>query len=203
MATYRATGPTSYKRHDRDSGAGVMVLALFLGIAVGVLVIVAAVLIKIADDARDDVNATATAAPATHDHSTASSAVSLPLQSFAGVTGENAEELATAHAATNAALPPVPATLENIMEEKYVTLFLNIEAWNDYKRTCLPALAPAPASLGSTTPGTNPVPGRLPYGITEINANPHTPAASPVGRNPNDPNPCPVLDYSASTPLGN
>ena len=110
MATYRATGPTSYKRHDRDSGAGVMVLALFLGIAVGVLVIVAAVLIKIADDARDDVNATATAAPATHDHSTpASSAVSLPLQSFVGVTGENAEELATAHAATNAALPPVPA----------------------------------------------------------------------------------------------
>jgi len=100
-------------------------------------------------------------------------------------------------------LPPVPATLQNIMEEKYVTLFLNIEAWNDYKRTCLPALAPAPASLGSTTPGTNPVPGRLPYGITEINANPHTPAVSPVGRNPNDPNPCPILDYSASTPLGN
>jgi starch-binding outer membrane protein, SusD/RagB family len=100
-------------------------------------------------------------------------------------------------------LPPVPATLQNIMEEKYVTLFLNIEAWNDYKRTCLPALAPAPASLGSTTPGTNPVPGRLPYGITELNANPHTPAVSPVGRNPNDPNPCPALDYSASTPLGN
>jgi hypothetical protein len=89
------------------------------------------------------------------------------------------------------------------MEEKYVTLFLNIEAWNDYKRTCLPALAPSPASLGSSTPGTNPVPGRLPYGITEINANPHTPAVSPVGRNPNDPNPCPILDYSASTPLAN
>ena len=64
MATFLATGPTSYKRQDRDSGAGVMLLALFLGIAVGVLVIVAAVLIKIADDARDDVNAAATAAPA-------------------------------------------------------------------------------------------------------------------------------------------
>src|SRR4029079_19533044 len=38
-----------------------------------------------------------------------SSAVSLPIQSFAGVTGENAEELAKAHAATNAALPPVSA----------------------------------------------------------------------------------------------
>jgi hypothetical protein len=100
-------------------------------------------------------------------------------------------------------LAPVPATLENIMEEKYVTLFLNIEAWNDYKRTCLPALAPAPASLGNTTPGTQPVPGRLPYGITEINANPNTPNVSPVGRNANDPNSCPVLDYTSSVPLGN
>src|SRR6476659_7191356 len=110
MATYRATGPTSHKRQDRGSGAGVQVLALFLGIAVGVLVVVAAVLIKIADDARDDVNAAATAVPVAHDHSAqASSAVSLPLQSFAGVTGENAEELAKAHVATNAALPAVPA----------------------------------------------------------------------------------------------
>jgi hypothetical protein len=100
-------------------------------------------------------------------------------------------------------LAPVPATLENIMEEKYVTLFLNMEAWNDYKRTCLPALAPAPAALGNTTPGTQPIPGRLPYGITEINANPNTPNVSPVGRNANDPNPCPLLDYSTSVPLAN
>jgi starch-binding outer membrane protein, SusD/RagB family len=99
-------------------------------------------------------------------------------------------------------LPPVPATLENVMEEKYVALFLNIEAWNDYKRTCLPSLAPAPP-LGSTTPGTAPIAGRMPYGITEINANPHTPSVSPTGQNPNDPNPCPVLNYSSSTPLAN
>jgi starch-binding outer membrane protein, SusD/RagB family len=101
------------------------------------------------------------------------------------------------------ALGSAPATLENIMEEKYVTLFLNIEAWNDYKRTCLPALAPAPATTASTVPGTNPIPGRLPYGITEINANPNTPNVSPVGRNANDPNPCPVLNYTSSVPLGN
>ena len=100
-------------------------------------------------------------------------------------------------------LPSAPATLPNIMEEKYVTLFLNIEAWNDYKRTCLPDLAPAPSALGSTVPGPNPVPGRLPYGITEINANPHTPNVSPVGRNANDPNPCLVLNYTSSIPLGN
>jgi starch-binding outer membrane protein, SusD/RagB family len=102
-----------------------------------------------------------------------------------------------------APLAPVPATLENIMEEKYVTLFLNIEAWNDYKRTCLPALAPAVASLGNTTPGTQPVPGRLPYGISEANANPNTPSVSATGQNSNDPNACPLLDYAATTPLGN
>jgi hypothetical protein len=100
-------------------------------------------------------------------------------------------------------LAPVPATLESIMEEKYVTLYLNIEAWNDYKRTCLPALAPAPASLGNTTPGTQPIPGRLPYGITEANANPNTPGVSATGQNPNDPNACPLLDYASTTPLGN
>jgi starch-binding outer membrane protein, SusD/RagB family len=100
-------------------------------------------------------------------------------------------------------LPAVPATLENIMEEKYVTLFLNIEAWNDYKRTCLPALAPSPASLASTVPRAEPIPGRLPYGITEINANPNTPNVSPTGRNANDPNPCPVLNYVSSVPLAN
>jgi hypothetical protein len=100
------------------------------------------------------------------------------------------------------ALGPAPATLENIMEEKYVALFLNIEAWNDYKRTCLPSLAPAPA-VNSTAPSTTPIAGRMPYGITEINANPNTPNVSPTGRNANDPEPCPVLNYTSSTPLGN
>jgi hypothetical protein len=99
------------------------------------------------------------------------------------------------------ALPPVPATLENIMEEKYEALFLNIEVWNDYKRTCLPPLAPAPPT-GSNTPGLGPIAGRLPYGISEINANPNTPNVPPTGQNPNDPNPCPVLNYTSSTPLG-
>jgi nitrite reductase (NO-forming) len=103
MASYSATRPTSYKHRDRGSGVGVKILALFLGIAVGVLAIVAVVLVQVADDARDEASA---AAPA-HDHS--SSAVSLPLQSFAGQTGENAEALAKAHVATNATLPAVPA----------------------------------------------------------------------------------------------
>lgn len=100
------------------------------------------------------------------------------------------------------ALGSVPATLQNIMEEKYVTLFLNMEVWNDYKRTCLPSLAPAPLA-GTNVPGSTPIPGRLPYGLTEINANPNTPNVPTTGRNANDPNPCPVLDYVSSTPLAN
>ena len=34
-------------------------------------------------------------------------------------------------------------TLNDIMTEKYITLFQNMEYWNDYKRTCLPTLTPA------------------------------------------------------------
>jgi nitrite reductase (NO-forming) len=91
----------------RNDGALAKVVALFLGLAVGVLVVLAVVLVQIADDARDD-----SPAASAHDHaaqSTDSGSVSLPLQSFAGQTAENAEELAAAHQATNAALTPVAA----------------------------------------------------------------------------------------------
>jgi len=77
-------------------------------------------------------------------------------------------------------------TLTDIMTEKYIALFQNIEYWNDYRRTCLPALTPA---LGRSV-----VPGRIPYGITEVQTNPNTPAdPGPTlitGRNANDPNAC-------------
>jgi len=111
----------------------------------------------------------------------------------------------------------LPATLQHIIEEKYITLFLNPEVWNDYKRTCLPSLAPAPA-LGSSTPGTaspGSIPGRLPYGLSEINANPNTPGGqgpatnsagihvTSTSQNPNAPTPCPALNYVNSVPLAN
>jgi hypothetical protein len=101
------------------------------------------------------------------------------------------------------------ASLQDIIEEKYVSLFLNPEVWNDWKRTCLPSLAPAPPA-GSTSPGTSPIPGRLPYGLTEVNANPNTPSTNSagipvtsIGRNPNQPTACPVLNYTNSSPLAN
>jgi hypothetical protein len=98
----------------------------------------------------------------------------------------------------------LPATLQNIIEEKYTALYLNPEVWNDYKRTCFPSLAPAAGVAGGTTPRTTPIAGRLPYGQTELNANgPNAPAVTTQSRNRNDPNACPVLNYVSSVPLAN
>ena len=113
MASYSARYPQRSTKPEKESGALLKIVALFLGIAVSVLIVVAVVLMQAADEARDEAKAATAAQPAgaqEQDHSTATStAVSLPLQSFAGKTGENAEALAEAHVATAAALPPVPA----------------------------------------------------------------------------------------------
>jgi hypothetical protein len=92
-------------------------------------------------------------------------------------------------------------TIRDIMEEKYVAMFQNIEAWSDYKRTCIPTLALTPNSTGAH------IPGRLYYGDAEVNANsanyPGSGAENTLGgnfvsnpgftggfRNPDDPNDC-------------
>jgi nitrite reductase (NO-forming) len=113
MTSY--TTPAHYRpshKRERDSGVLVKVVALFLGIAVAVLVVAVVAMMQATDEARDEAKAAGQPAATTateHDHSTSSSAVSLPLQSFAGTTAENAEELAMAHKATTATLPPIPA----------------------------------------------------------------------------------------------
>jgi len=85
----------------------------------------------------------------------------------------------------------VAATFVDVMSEKYIALFQNIEVWSDYKRTCLPTLVP-----NGTAPE---VLGRLPYGSAERNANANVPlpASYPTGttgssavRNWDDPNRC-------------
>ena len=58
-------------------------------------------------------------------------------------------------------------SLNQVLEELYIVLFQNPEVWNLYKRTCFPALTPAP---GSAT-----IPGRLLYAAGERNANPNIP----------------------------
>jgi hypothetical protein len=86
-----------------------------------------------------------------------------------------------------------PALLDAIMTEKYVALFQNVEVWNDYKRTCTPALVVYTGPGSGAINGT--IPGRFYYGSNERNTNPNIPppstqVATNGFRNRNDPNPC-------------
>lgn len=85
------------------------------------------------------------------------------------------------HSAITLAAIAGPVTLEQIMNEKYVVLFQNLESWNDYKRTCYPALTPGNGAVA--------IPGRLLYPTSERQTNTANVPADPV-RNWNDPNPC-------------
>jgi len=111
VTSYQATQyPTTSRGQKPESDVGVKILALFLGIAVAILAITAVVLVGRADKARDDAAAATAATSSTSAHVHGSTAVgSQPLESFAGQTAENATELAMAHKATDATLPPVPA----------------------------------------------------------------------------------------------
>ena len=80
----------------------------------------------------------------------------------------------------------VAPTLTDVMNEKYILTFQNMEAWSDYRRTCIPALRPASGKLV--------IPARLYYGTTEEQTNPNTPSFATQQANPrneNDPNACP------------
>ena len=74
------------------------------------------------------------------------------------------------------------ALLEEIITQKYIANFLNMDVYNDYKRTCLPRL---------TTFNNQPIPGRLFYGQQERQTNPNIPQPDQQPRrNANDPAPC-------------
>lgn len=73
--------------------------------------------------------------------------------------------------------------LAQIMEEKYIALFQNMETYNDYRRTCYPKIKPAANKVE--------LPPRVVFPFGERNVNPKTPA-DPL-RNDNDPNPCPAV----------
>jgi hypothetical protein len=87
-------------------------------------------------------------------------------------------------------IPNVPtltgaALLTEILTQKYAAMFLNIEAYNDYKRTCQPAL------VSNSQVDVSDMPGRLFYGQQErqTNSNMPEPDQQPV-RNANDPQGC-------------
>jgi hypothetical protein len=65
------------------------------------------------------------------------------------------------------------ALFDEIMEQKYIAMFLNPEAYNDYKRTCRPAITERAGGM----------PGRLFYSSQERQSNPNVPN---TGTDPND-----------------
>jgi starch-binding outer membrane protein, SusD/RagB family len=84
------------------------------------------------------------------------------------------------------------ATFQDVMQEKYIAMFQNIDVWSDFKRTCIPLVKPYLTNAE--------VLGRLPYGSAERTSNPNLPlpAAYPTKttgagqvRNWNDPVACP------------
>jgi nitrite reductase (NO-forming) len=115
MSSHPATVPTPRPAGGPGGSSAVWKVAvLLLGFAVGVLAIAAVAAVQAADQARDEVDAAAhpagVATSPGHDQSAdASVNQSLPIQSFAGATGADADALAKAHAAYDATLPPVPA----------------------------------------------------------------------------------------------
>ncbi len=62
------------------------------------------------------------------------------------------------------------ALFQRIMEEKWVALMYNFEAYNDWRRTGFPVLTPNPANPGKG------IPRRFPYATDPITYNPNTPA---------------------------
>jgi hypothetical protein len=82
-------------------------------------------------------------------------------------------------------VPPAgSSSLGAIMNEKYIVMFQNVEAYNDYRRTCFPQL---------TGINGGKIPARLLYPLGEAQTNPNIPAiGSQPTSNWNDPNPCPA-----------
>jgi hypothetical protein len=102
-------------------------------------------------------------------------------------TGATAEAVTQLNRAKSiAGVPTVPTTLSGnallreILTEKYIALFLTIEPWNDYRRTCFPNLTPTVAGQKITA--------RLLYDAGERQTNTSIPGAQQQPtRNQNDP----------------
>jgi hypothetical protein len=66
-------------------------------------------------------------------------------------------------------------TLEQIMVEKWIAQFQNIDAYSDWRRTCFPRLGPGGPNPAAPVAA---VPSRFPYGNTERLQNPNIPLPS-------------------------
>lgn len=68
-----------------------------------------------------------------------------------------------------------PITLEQIMVEKWIAQFQNIDVYSDWRRTCYPRLVPGGPTVNVSAAS---IPGRVPYGSSERLQNPNVPAPS-------------------------
>jgi hypothetical protein len=83
------------------------------------------------------------------------------------------------------------ALLKDILDEKYIALYGQIEPWNDYKRNCYPNIDVPAGARGKKFPA------RLLYDTSERQTNPNIPPPqSQPARNANDP-------ANATDPFGN
>jgi nitrite reductase (NO-forming) len=115
----------SFRTSPDQSGAFAKMAAILLGLLVAVVGFFALLMWL---DARDRDSGTAEAAPAAaepHNHATDHN-TALPLNSFAGMTGANAQELAAAHKPYDATMPPIPASdlvkVRMVMKHKTVEI---------------------------------------------------------------------------------
>jgi nitrite reductase (NO-forming) len=108
---------------DTPSGVFYKVATLLLGLGVAVVSMFALGLWADARTNTEPAQAATQPEAAAHDQATDHN-VALPLESFAGVVGENAEELAKAHGPYDATLPPIPAgdvvKVEMVMKDRVV-----------------------------------------------------------------------------------
>lgn len=82
------------------------------------------------------------------------------------------------------------ASFHAIMTEKWIAMFQNIESYNDYRRTCIPELVPAPNAAV--------VPARILYPTSELSTNgANVPQPDPV-HNTNDPYDCSPAGITAA-----
>jgi hypothetical protein len=92
--------------------------------------------------------------------------------------GQTGPALAAVNAVRTAIGMPAltaPITLEQIMVEKWIAQFQNIDAYADWRRTCFPVLRPG--GLSAAQPAAA-IPGRYPYGNEERLQNPNIPLPS-------------------------
>jgi nitrite reductase (NO-forming) len=127
MATYSGAATSGGTDKGKGVTAWLAIVAVMLGIAVAVLGITALVTMQAADEARDEAKAASEQpAPAVSQDHAATAASSLPLESFAGKVAANADELAKAHVAYDATLPPLQAgevvKVNMVMKQKTVEI---------------------------------------------------------------------------------